>query len=839
MTRSCIRSLACGLALGLAQLAPARADDADKAALAEKAQVVFTTYCYKCHGLTGRNEGGFNVVTDLKKLVETKRVIPGDPRKSKVFKRLISEDNPMPPEFDDADAAANPKPLPRPGKEEIDVVRQWIEAGAPGVASSVAEKPREFLAESDILKAIAADLQSIDVRYRKQTRYFTITHLYNAGLNADELLTYRHGLSKLVNSLSWGRHIVVPRPIDSAETVFRIDLRDFKWDDKVWQAILAEYPYGLALETAQAKEVYATTACELPYVRADWFVFAASKPPLYHSVLQLPATDRELESKLQIDVARDIREDLVARAAFNGSGVSLENNRMIERHESDLTNGAYWKSYDCGESKGPKNFFSHPVGPGKEPFDFQHDGGEIIFNLPNGLQAYMLVTAAGKRLDVAPTGIVRDNAQPRGEVVNGISCMRCHFLGMIEKDDQIGPHVDANKAAFPQDVVATVRALYPPKAKMDEYFKSDAARFADAVKQTGASLSKSEPVFTLARKFESELDLSLAASESGLKADAFGQIVSRTPALAQTLGALLIPGGTVKRDVFVDAFPVIAREGRLGDVLRMKKDVANANTEITNSIGIKFRPIPAGSFLMGSPDDDKEAGSDEKPQHRVRISKPFYLGVYELTQAQYEAVMGKNPSWFSVTGGGKDMVAGQPTGQHPVEQVSWLDAVTFCNKLSEREGLKPFYEIDGANVRVPDWNGPGYRLPTEAEWEYACRANTSTPTAAELGEYGWFGEDSSKGSTRPVGQKKPNGFGLYDMHGNVREWCWDWYGEGYYKQSPVDDPAGPENGSDRVFRGGGWGSAAEFCRAAYRYGNAPAGAIIGLGLRLARVQSVR
>ena len=129
----------------------------------------------------------------------------------------------------------------------------------------------------------------------------------------------------------------------------------------------------------------------------------------------------------------------------------------------------------------------------------------------------------------------------------------------------------------------------------------------------------------------------------------------------------------------------------------------------------------------------------------MRISKPFYLGVYEVTQAQYEAVMGNNPSYFSANGGGKDKVAGQSTGQHPVEKVSWLDAVIFCNKLSEREGRKPFYEIDGEEVRVPDWNGPGYRLPTEAEWEYACRANASTPTrysfgddAAELGEYGWF-----------------------------------------------------------------------------------------------------
>ena len=248
-----------------------------------------------------------------------------------------------------------------------------------------------------------------------------------------------------------------------------------------------------------------------------------------------------------------------------------------------------------------------------------------------------------------------------------------------------------------------------------------------------------------------------------------------------------------------------------------------AQVILENSIGVKFKSIPAGSFLMGSLDADKEAQDREKPQHRVQISKPFYLGVYEVTQAQYEAVMGKgkNPSTFSATGGRKYNVnvAGRPTGQHPVEWVSWLDAVIFCNKLSEREGLKPFYEINGEEVRVPDWNGPGYRLPTEAEWEYACRANASTPArysfgddAAELGEYGWFNEGYIKGSTHPVGQKKPNGFGLHDMHGNVWEWCWDWYGDAYYKQSPPADPTGPEAGSNRVIRGGSWTNAAGECR---------------------------
>jgi len=176
---------------------------------------------------------------------------------------------------------------------------------------------------------------------------------------------------------------------------------------------------------------------------------------------------------------------------------------------------------------------------------------------------------------------------------------------------------------------------------------------------------------------------------------------------------------------------------------------------IKNSIGMTLTLIPAGEFFMGSPDEAIEAEKAEKPSHWVRISKPFYLGVCEVTQAQYESVMGDNPSHFSANGGGKDRVAGQSTDRYPVENVCWQDAIQFCNKLSEKEGKKPFYEIDGNDIRLPDWNGHGYRLPTEAEWECACRANASTPTrfsfgdnAGELGAYGWF-DGNSEQRTHP------------------------------------------------------------------------------------------
>ena len=243
----------------------------------------------------------------------------------------------------------------------------------------------------------------------------------------------------------------------------------------------------------------------------------------------------------------------------------------------------------------------------------------------------------------------------------------------------------------------------------------------------------------------------------------------------------------------------------------------------------ELKRIPAGTFQMGSPAG--EGSEDEHPQHEVRITRPFYLGVPEVSRARSEAVMGNNPSDFSAAGGGKDKVAGLSTGELPVETVSWLDAVKFCNKLSELEGRRPFYEIAGETVRVPDWKASGYRLPTEAEWEYACGGDP-----ANLNEHAWLGGYSGA-MPHPAGKKLANRFGLHDMLGNVWEWCWNAYDKDYYKQSPPDDPTGPDaaGAASRVVRGGCWGLILRCCRSAYRKRFTPVFQHGALGFRLALV----
>jgi uncharacterized protein (TIGR02996 family) len=276
-------------------------------------------------------------------------------------------------------------------------------------------------------------------------------------------------------------------------------------------------------------------------------------------------------------------------------------------------------------------------------------------------------------------------------------------------------------------------------------------------------------------------------------------------------------------------------QGRVQELLA--SGVKPCVPELTNSIGMRFVLIPPGSFLMGSPPSEQDRSDDEGPQHGVELTRPFYLGVFPVTQKQYLQVKGNNPSWFSAKGDGKNTVRGLDTDDFPVEQVSWKDAQTFLKKLSRLP----------AEVKA----GRKYRLPTEAEWEYACRGPVSSSSPFHCGAslcstqanfdgnypYGGAAKGPYLARTCKVGSYKPNTFGLYDMHGNVWEWCEDWYDDSYYAISPGKDPLGPSEGSVRVGRGGSWIRGGAFCRAALRVWDPPSLRLGNLGFRLALVPS--
>ncbi|MGE3779793.1 MAG: c-type cytochrome domain-containing protein, partial [Pirellulaceae bacterium] len=521
-----------------AAAAPAVAPRGDGPKLAQRTQQILRTACYRCHGEDGTSEGGFNFAINLGKLSRT-LARPGDVAQSQLWARISARDDSVMPPVGES---------PRLSEEDLATVKAWIEAGSPALPST---ESRPFITNEQVMDAILANVRAQPERSRRFMRYFTLTHLYNAGVSEDELQTYRNAFAKLLNSLSWNTDLVSPQPIDAARTVFGIDMRDVHWNGEIWQSIEEANPYYLQLTSPSALACYDETQSEMPYVRIDWFVFAASKPPLYHSVLNLPDSDSALEELLRINVAANIDQEQAIRAAFNRSGVS-QHNRLIEWHKSPY--GSYWKSYDFGGSTGRQNLFQYPLGPASDGDTFQHDGGEILFTLPNGLQGYLLVDGSGQRIDQGPTSIVSDPKRPDKTVTNGVSCMSCHYTGVIPKRDEVGGAVRANRGAF--DEADDILAIYREPEELDRIFERDAQRFAGTLKKLGiASLSRSgEPVSAMAARFEQEVDLAYVACEFGLTAPDFEQRLNKAEVVARAFSPLKIPGGTIKRDVLKSMF---------------------------------------------------------------------------------------------------------------------------------------------------------------------------------------------------------------------------------------------------------------------------------------------
>lgn len=522
--------------------------DGEDSALARQARGILQTYCAGCHGGgSGAAKGGFGFVLDHDRLLGRSLVVPGKARDSELYLRVEQGD--MPP----------PAKKSRPSPAELKVLQRWLDTGA--ASWDALARPAKILTERETAQAVVADLKRTDERQRRFTRYLTLHHLAAAGRK--DIAVVREAAGKLLNSLSWQPRITPPRAIDADATILRLDLRDYKWNAALWEKLAAVYPYRLGAWLGDTRAFNALAGTEVAALRADWFVANASRPPLYHELLQMPPTDRALERLLQVDVPGNLQDDNLIRAGFNDSGVS-KNNRLIERH--DAAHGALWRSHDFAGNLGRQNLFEHPLGPNTGATSFQPAGGEIIFHLPNGLLAFMLVDASGRRIDKAPGEIVADPRRPDQRVETGISCMSCHARGILPKADQVRAHAEKNVAVFGRNVVDTVRALHPGKAVFQTHVNRDNARYLKALESFGVRDPDQEPVNLTTLRFEATLDGRTAAAELGLSLKDVGIFLKRHPDMARILGGLLTAGGTVQRETFQENFPELARRLRADEV---------------------------------------------------------------------------------------------------------------------------------------------------------------------------------------------------------------------------------------------------------------------------------
>ncbi|MDE0315032.1 MAG: cohesin domain-containing protein [Candidatus Poribacteria bacterium] len=509
--------------------------------LAQEAYAIFEQSCLICHGENGSYRE--SLIIEHAALIKGGTVVPGNPDASVFFQRLIESN------------VSKRMPLGQPplDSEAITTIRQWILAGAPDWSDTPRPKP-DFITNGTMLGTIENHVNSLTPFDRSFARYFTLTHLYNAGETTEALNAYRRALSKLINSLSWGRQVVKPQPIDAEQTIFYIDLRDYEWDvrNDAWTQIEQAYPYKMTFDAPTQTHLHEklTTLqqemnCEVPFVHIDWFLATASLPPLYHDILALPKTDRELEASLEVFVTENLLNapgKRVWRAGFNNSGVS-RHNRVVERHISRY--GAYWKSYDFAGSAESQNIFTHPL-------DFIHDGGEIIFNLPNGLQAYYLVDGEGNRLDVAPTDIVSNPAVSDPAVRNGLSCIGCHTEGMKTFEDEVRAAVEeADNPPFNKDRALN---LYVERAVMADLVAEDTQRYRTALEAAGGVFGGIEPVQRFHEAFQGPLDAAHAAAAVGFETEVFLEKISENVSLQNLLGTQILENSTVKRDTWTYHF---------------------------------------------------------------------------------------------------------------------------------------------------------------------------------------------------------------------------------------------------------------------------------------------
>ncbi len=524
--------------------------------LAAHADEFIGKYCRNCHGPGESAQGSFPTGDLASIAANAAFVTPGDRNSSLLYTSVTSGRMPY---------------GKQPSSAEVDKLGQWIDSlsePTPSQASATSappERKRPILAWRNFAQHAVKDVGELNEGDRSSIRYFSYRNQFNGKLPCEDEKTYAQrqelyeaGFHKLLNSVSRGASLVVPDVVaDTKGLLVRVDIRDLGWDNDTWDKFAKTYPFGYdPASDSVLKALSSEIGTELPIMRVDWFMANATRPENYHALLNLPEKISDLEETMGVDVNENIKRRRVARAGFfeGASGVS-DHNRMIERH--DLPQGGYyWKSYDFAGSREEQNLKKHPHGPTDiNPLDegltsFEHDGGEMIFSLPNGMQGFYLSTSKGDRLDRGPTSIVSFRQRPIGkgvDIINGRSCFTCHFDGTIAKRDQMRNFIETSNS-FSASQRELLLEMYVKQAELDDHFAKDRAHFLRAMEKIGATEKtpdgkditsrtapgKEEIITWFADLYEDELDFDALAAEFDMTPEEFESSIQQVTD-AQTL----------------------------------------------------------------------------------------------------------------------------------------------------------------------------------------------------------------------------------------------------------------------------------------------------------------
>ncbi|MDC0157068.1 hypothetical protein OAK38_04830 [Verrucomicrobia bacterium] len=388
---------------------------------------------------------------------------------------------------------------------------------------------RSFLSQEEIINHIYKDLANVRQDIRRHMRYVSFSNFYNSGISDEKINIFKIGIKKLLSSLTWGPQIVKITEVENTfGSVLKIDLRYLVdtqkrcWDMHTWDRITKHNPYYIHTPTKAHKVLSSIFQTDQYIVRGDWLAFALSQPPLYHDLQKLPKKLEHLEILLGINIRENIIKTerasgprLVHRGGTTNSGVS-DNHRIIERHNLPNWKGAFWISYDFLSPSDPKkDIRKHPFGPhGKDPFE--HDGGEIIFNLPNGLQSYLLIDSKGNRIDVAPTEIVQNKGGNDAIITNGISCFECHTEGMRDMKFEMRNYASSfvNSSFTKADSLKFLHLYAPDKTRVRMEY--DKIRYLEKLKFIHGRDITYDPISTLVNEFNKRVSFRSAAAELNL-----------------------------------------------------------------------------------------------------------------------------------------------------------------------------------------------------------------------------------------------------------------------------------------------------------------------------------